>query len=83
MSCVVHCCLVWCVGVPQSFFTVHIVSGSTTRTLACVEELLFSKKAWHGRAADLLTYYRSSVYQVVTCIPYSKVVRSCKVRLII
>ena len=22
-SFAVHCCLVWCVGVPQSFFTVH------------------------------------------------------------
>ena len=25
----VHCCLVWCVGVPQSFFTVHNECGST------------------------------------------------------
>ena len=22
-SFAVHCCLIWCVGVPQSFFTVH------------------------------------------------------------
>ena len=34
MSFAVHCCLVWCVGVPQSFFTVHIVScGSDSRYL--------------------------------------------------
>ena len=28
-SFAVHCCLVWCVGVPQSFFTVHNECGST------------------------------------------------------
>jgi hypothetical protein len=27
-SFVVHCCLVWCVGVPQSFFTVHNECGT-------------------------------------------------------
>ena len=27
-SFAVHCCLVWCVGVPQSFFTVHNECGT-------------------------------------------------------
>ena len=29
----VHCCLVWCVGVPQSFFTVHNECDSNSRFL--------------------------------------------------
>ena len=42
-SFVVHCCLVWCVGVPQSFFTVHNECG--TKNLAPL-----GKKLTRGRS---------------------------------
>ena len=42
-SFAVHCWLVWCVGLPQSFFTVHDECGSTF-----VESLSQKKKSTHS-----------------------------------
>ena len=57
-SFAVHCCLVWCVGVPQSFFTVHIVSGSTTQVKNKFEKLVWKSFCFlrrHGME-ELQTY---------------------------
>ena len=44
-SFAVHCCLVWCVGVPQSFFTVHNECGhqdlGTTKSKKISAEIPF------------------------------------------
>ena len=55
----VHCCLVWCVGVPQSFFTVHNECGSTF-----VEPLKSKKK--YQTASEIPFEYVWANWKVAT-----------------
>ena len=54
----VHCCLVWCVGVPQSFFTVHNECDST------FVESLKSKKKYETTSEILFESLNSYSWQL-------------------